>query len=317
MPSVPPHILPHVLTDLRSRIARLARDPARRRAPAIRFGLPALDRHLPDGGLAIGALHEAAGTGPDTEHAAAAALFAAGALARLRGPVLWVLTRDDLFAPALAGVGLHPDRLILAEAGKQVLSVMEEGLRHPGLAGVVGELDGRLTLTASRRLQLAAEASGVTAIVLRRSRRQNPFRAHSHDPSRAHSHDLSRAHSHDDPILAEPNAAVTRWRLAALPSAPPLPRPLLGAPDVPGLGRARWRLELLRCRGGDPATWIVEACDATGHLALVAELSDRSAAPLPGSRTVGRHVVDGHVVNGHVADGRAIDGHVGNRRAAG
>ena len=82
----------HVLTDLRSRIARIARDPAHRRAPAIRFGIAALDRHLPDGGLAIGALHEAAGTGPDTEHAAVAALFAAGALARLRGPVLWALT---------------------------------------------------------------------------------------------------------------------------------------------------------------------------------------------------------------------------------
>ena len=120
---------------------------------------------------AIGRLHEAAGTGPDTEHAAAAALFAAGVLARLRGPVLWALARDDLFAPALAGVGLHPDRLILAKAGRQVLSVMEEGLRHRGLAGVVGEVEGGLTLTASRRLQLAAEASGVTAIVLRRSRR--------------------------------------------------------------------------------------------------------------------------------------------------
>ena len=258
MPTVPPH----VLTDLRSRIARIARDPARRRAPAIRFGIAALDRHLPDGGLAIGALHEAAGTGPDTEHAAAAALFAAGALARLRGPVLWALPRDDLFAPALAGVGLHPDRLILAAAGKQVLSVMEEGLRHRGLAGVVGELEGPLTLTASRRLQLAAEASGVTAIVLRRARR------------------------HDDPALAEPNAAVTRWRLTVLPSAPPLPQtPRLHMPDMPGLGRARWRLDLLRCRGGDPATWIVEACDATGHLALASEFSDRSAAPLPTPRT--------------------------------
>ncbi len=263
-----PNIQTDVLTDLRSRIARIARDPSRRSAPALGFGIAALDRHLPEGGLAIGALHEAAGTGPDTEHAAAAALFVAGALARLRGPVLWALARGgDLFAPALAGVGLHPDRLILAEAGKQVLSVMEEGLRHPGLAGVVGELDGGLTLTASRRLQLAAEASGVTAIMLRRARR------------------------HDDPVLAEPNAAVTRWRLTALPSSPPLaqaPRLAVGAgiqarhaPGVPGLGRARWRLELLRCRGGEPATWIVEACDATGHLALVAELPDRSAAPLP------------------------------------
>jgi len=84
-------------------VAHIARDPAHRRAPAIRFGIAALDRHLPAGGLTIGALHEAAGTGPDTEHDAVAALFAAGALARLRGPVLWALTRDDLFAPALAG----------------------------------------------------------------------------------------------------------------------------------------------------------------------------------------------------------------------
>ena len=273
MPTVPPH----VLTDLRSRIARIARDPARRRTPALRFGIAALDRHLPDRGLAIGALHEAAGTGPDTEHAAAAALFAAGVLARLRGPVLWALPRNDLFAPALAGVGLHPDRLILAAAGKQVLSVMEEGLRHRGLAGVVGELEGPLTLTASRRLQLAAEASGVTAIVLRRARR------------------------HDDPVLAEPNAAVTRWRLTALPSAPPLPQ----APDIPGLGRARWRLDLLRCRGGDPATWIVEACDATGHLALVAEFSDRSAAPLPTPRTSIQHTPNRPTGNRPAADRRA------------
>lgn len=241
-----------VLHDLRTRIARLSRPPDRLRAPVLRFALPALDAHLPEGGLLAGALHEIAGTGPETEHAAAAALFVAGMLARQRGPVLWALPRDDLFAPALAGVGLHPDRLILVEAGKQVLSVMEEGLRHRGLAGVVGELEGKLGLTASRRLQLAAETSGATAFVLRRAR-----------------------HS-DDPALAAPNAAVTRWRIAALPSPPPLPH----APEVRGVGRAHWRLTLLRCRGGEPATWTVRACDATGHLALAAEFSDRSATPM-------------------------------------
>jgi protein ImuA len=247
------------LDDLRARIVRLARAPARRRVPVLRFDLPAIDQHLPEGGLPAAALHEVTGTGLDTEHAAAASLFAAGLLTRRRGPVLWALTRDDLFAPALASAGLHPDRLILVEAGKQVLSVMEEGLRHAGLAGVVGELYGKLSLTASRRLQLAAEASGVTAIVLRRARR------------------------HDDPALAEPNAATTRWRITALPSAPPLPH----APEVAGLGRACWRLTLLRCRGSEPATWIVEACDATGHLALAAAFPDRSAAPLPRRRAVG------------------------------
>ena len=127
---------------------------------------------------------------------------------------------------------------------------MEEGLSHPGLAAVVGELSGRLSLVASRRLQLGAEKSGVMAALLRRSRVFN------------------------DPALAAPSAAVTSWRIAALPSNPPLPH----APSVPGLGRALWRLELTRCRGGEPESWIVEACDATGHLALVAGVAHGSAA---------------------------------------
>ncbi len=56
---------------------------------------------------------------------------------------------------------------------------MEEGLRHGGLAGVVGELV-RLPLTPSRRLQLAAEASGVIAFQLcgaRAAHRTKPMRA--------------------------------------------------------------------------------------------------------------------------------------------
>jgi protein ImuA len=205
------------------------------------------------------------GGGPDIEHGAAAALLIAGLLARAGGRVLWVVERHDLFAPALQGVGLPPARLLFVEAGRPaaVLAVMEEALRLPraaagsagggGLAAVVGELSGRLTLTASRRLQLAAEASGITGFVLRRSRR------------------------HGDPLLAAPTAALTRWQVSALPSAPPLPE----APDVPGLGRARWRLDLTRCRGGEPCSWIVEAADAQGRLALVTDLADRSAKTYP------------------------------------
>jgi protein ImuA len=241
------------IATLRARIARMEHATARPRGPALSLG-PSIDAALPAGGLVLGALHEAAGAGPDTEHGAAAALFVAGILARQRGPVLWVVEHADLFAPGLAGAGLHPDRVIYAEAGKPdaVLQAMEEGLRQPGLAGVVGEVGGRLTLTASRRLQLAAETAGIIAFALRRSRK------------------------HDDPALAEPSAAVTSWRIAALPSPPPLPH----APDTPGLGRQRWRLELVRCRGGGgEKIWIVEACDATGCLGLVADAGDGSAAP--------------------------------------
>jgi protein ImuA len=237
------------ITLLRERIARIerihTRGPAEQSLP---MGIEAIDGVLPTGGIRLGALHEAASAGPDTEHAAAATLFTAGILARLDGPVLWVLRQADLFAPGLAGAGLQPDRVVFAEAGKNVLPVMEEGLRHPGLAAVVAEYTGRLSLVASRRLQLAAEQSGILAILIRRSP------------------------SFDDPALNEPTAAVTRWRIAALPSPPALPH----APDTPGLGRARWKLDLTRCRGGEPGSWIVEACDATGRLDLVPDVSNRS-----------------------------------------
>ena len=235
---------------LRVQIARLqTTDAASRRLTTLKFGLPAIDDLLPGQGLQS-ALHEAAGGGAETEHGAAAALFLAGILARQKGTILWVQERSDLFAPALAGVGLPPERVIYLQAGRHVLAAMEEGLRSTGLAGVVAETTARVTLTASRRLHLAAEAAGTPGFLLRRSR------------------------SVDDPRLAEMNAAVTRWRITSLPSPPPV----LRAPDVPGLARAVWRLDLIRCRGGEPATWIVEACDAQGHLRLVSDVSDRSIA---------------------------------------
>src|SRR3954468_10871292 len=124
------------IAQLRERIARIERGHGSG-APAqsLPLGIPAIDQALPGGGIALGALHEAASAGADTEHAAAATLFVAGLLARLDGPVLWVLRQADLFAPGLACAGLQPDRVIFVEAGKAVLAVMEEGLRHAGLAG--------------------------------------------------------------------------------------------------------------------------------------------------------------------------------------
>ena len=152
---------PHLaVAELRARIARI--ESAGRIAHAVLpFGEPQIDAALPDGGLALGALHEVAGGGSGAVDGAAAAMFAAGIVARLPGRVLWCVTRPDLFAPAIDQVGLHPDRVIYVEAGdeKTVLACFEEGLRHGGLAGVVAEL-ARLSMTASRRLQLAAEGSG-------------------------------------------------------------------------------------------------------------------------------------------------------------
>jgi protein ImuA len=120
--------------------------------------------------LAVGALHEVAGGGNGAVDGAAAALFAAGIAARTKGKVLWCVARQDLFAAAIAQVGLHPDRVIYVEAGdeKSVLASFEEGARHGGLGAVVAEVS-RLSMTSSRRL----------TAVLRPSTRLPPSRGRS------------------------------------------------------------------------------------------------------------------------------------------
>jgi protein ImuA len=227
--------------DLKDRIATLERAgspafrPGTRRMQdrLVRLALPELDTHLPGGGLSRGGLHELAGEGFDREQAAAAAGFAALWLAKLQaaGPVLWIsraASRDaqDLYAHGLRQLRLDPDRLILVAARKddEALWAMEEGLKAKSLGAVLGEI-GKLDLTASRRLQLAAEASGVTAFVLRRWRLMQQAEREA----------------------AQPIAALTRWRIAALPAA----------------GGTRWKVELARCRGGKPNTWLLETADGS------------------------------------------------------
>lgn len=207
-------------------------------SPCVPFGVMAVDNRLVGGGLAV-ALHEAAATAPAPSDDAAATLFLAAAAVRFakdKGQVLWALTRRDLYAPALSQIGLKPDRLLYAECrnDEEVLAVMEEGVRHGSLAAVVGEVK-RAEMTATRRLQLAAEEGGTAALLLRHWKKVDA-----------------------DPLLA-PSAAATRWRLAAAPSTP-LPHD--------GIGRARWRVELLRQRGGPPFHWLLEAPDAEARLAL-------------------------------------------------
>ncbi|MDQ6868486.1 MAG: ImuA family protein [Pseudomonadota bacterium] len=245
-----------IVEELRARIQRLEGAAARRRL-VLPFGIKEVDRHLPGGGLALGALHEVAGGGNGAIDGAAAALFAAGIAARTRGRVLWCVIRQDLFAPAFAQAGLLPDRVIYVEAGdeKVVLVCFEEGLRHGGLGAVVAEV-ALLSMTASRRLQLAAESSGAIGIAIRRWRRQT-----------------------EAADFGQPTASVTRWRVSALP-ATPLP--------VPGVGRARWQVELIRCRAGESADFEVEACDAKGRLALPADLVHG-----PGQKAIGRRRVAG------------------------
>src|SRR5829696_7155635 len=223
------------------------------------LGIAEVDVRLGGGGLAVGALHEAAPASPALGDDAAATLFLAALAARLsqaqgEGIVLWALARRDLFAPGLAQAGLTPERLLYAECRRdeEVLAVMEEGLRHGGLAAVVGEV-GALGLAAGRRLQLAAEEKGTTALMLRRWRKAGA------DP------------------LALPSAAVTRWRIGCAPSERRI--------DVPSVGRARWQVALVRQRCGEPHDWILEAPDAEARLALPSRAADRSDQAVGGPGT--------------------------------
>ena len=235
-----------VIESLRAAIERLEGGSQRAKS-VLPFGIAEMDSRLPGGGLAQGALHEIAGGGMGAIDGAAAALFCAGIAARTTGRVLWCITRPDLFAPAIAQAGLLSDRVIYVEAGddKAILACMEEALRHGGLGAVVGEV-ARLSMTASRRLQLAAEDTGSIGLVLRRWRRQT-----------------------EATDFGQPTAATTRWRVSVLPSVS-LP--------VPGVGRHRWLVELIRARAGESADYELEACDDTGRLAFPANLVNRSGA---------------------------------------
>lgn len=238
-----------LLANLRDHIERLEGRPSAKRS-SLPFGVDVIDRHLPGGGLAMGALHEVAGGGNGAIDGAASALFAAGIMARTKGKILWCVTRQDLFAPAITQVGLAAGRVIYVEAGdeKAVLEAFEEGMRHGGLGGIVAEV-AKLSMTASRRLQLAAETSGAIGIAIRRWRR----------PTEAAD-------------FGQPTAAVTRWRVSVLPTKR-LP--------VPGVGRARWQVELIRCRGAEAADFEVEACDAKGRLSVFSDLPDRPLSARP------------------------------------
>ena len=225
-----------VLAELRGRIRRMEGIGGADGTRFLPLGVPDVDGVLPDGGLPLGCLHEVVGENDPFNSVATG--FSAAILARISGrrtghggsghegsgggQVVWITRDDDLYAPGIAAYGLKPERLIVVSARRDsdILWAMEECLRCRPLAAVLGEI-GDIDMVASRRLQLAAEASGVTALLLRSSSRR-----------------------------LGATASVTRWGLSAAPSRP--------IDEVPGVGLPRWRTRLLRCRGGQPGEWLLE-----------------------------------------------------------
>lgn len=242
--------------DPARRLDAIARQQARRCVPAtVSLGDADLDAALPEGGLELGVVHEVVPAG--TGDMAAALGFGLGLLARIAdsrpGPALWAVTRDPgrngaAYPVGLAAAGLDPGRLIHLDArsARDVLWALEETLATTGFAVALGVLarDARhYDFTASRRLSLRAAASGGTALVLWTGTGSGGA-----------------------------TAAATRWSVAARPSLP-VHHP---GHAMPGIGRPRWRVELLRCKRGRPQDWLVEWDHETVRFHLAAALADRA-----------------------------------------
>lgn len=196
----------------------------------VRLGLPAIDAAL-SGGLKQSALHEIYSAGGHDGAAASGFALALALRVAAGRPVVWVrqdmldVETGQLHAPGLAGLGLSPGRVVVVRGrdGDDVLRAGEEAVRCGGVGAVIlapWRAPAGSALTVSRRLGLAAAASGVTALMLRIAA----------DPA--------------------PSAAETRWRVAAAPSR------RLGA-EAPGL--PVFDVTLLRQRGGMAGqSWLVE-----------------------------------------------------------
>ncbi|TVV76980.1 protein ImuA [Sphingomonas solaris] len=213
------------------------------------FGIEALDGRLGAGGLRAGALHEATARSDALVDDAATTLFLAGIAAReaasTGGPVLWASCRPDIYAPGLAQAGLASANVIHAHPPDDaaLLAVIEDAVRDGTPSAIVAEAH-KVSMVATRRLQLVAAEADMPVLLLRRRRRrdQDPF--------------------------TEPSAAWTRWRIGTAPS---------GRLNVAGVGRPRWSVELARQRGGEGFSLIVEGSDETGRLAVPAEPGRRAA----------------------------------------
>ncbi len=307
------------LAVLREELRRIERSGwSGKSARTIPLGLSEVDRLLCDEarpGLRMGCLHEFAGEGAEA--------FAAILSGRLKGPVLWcadALAGSELYPPGLAAFGLDYRRLILVRCRKprEILAAMEDGLRCRALAAVVGELSAAVDLTASRRLQLAAENSGVTGFIVQSAWRDQAVKSRPGGRQKAQMpkapnpkvlqpqplngkaagrpcQTAAAMRFSGEQQVKAPSAAFSRWTVGAA-------RNTAGntAGDAAGnvagnkddaAGRMTWRLSLHRCRNGGSGAWTVKWDAKAYRFSLAAEIADGQADPPPeqssGQRLVG------------------------------
>ena len=205
------------------------------------------------GGLAVGAMHEVFAEAG--RQSAAATGFVAGLAGRTAAsrPLVWVrqdfaeIESGALSMSGLAELGLDPRLVVTVRAADvdTALRTAADALACDALGGVVLEVWGearQLDLVASRKLTLAAQASGVTGLLLR--------------------------------VAAEPqpSTAETRWIVRAAHSPPGSPWSAWGAP--------MFDAQLVRNRHGPVGRWIMEwKCDECLFEKPAADPQPVAAAP--------------------------------------
>jgi protein ImuA len=221
------------LASLRGSIERIETPGDVHGLNKVALGHKAADAML-RGGLALAAVHEVFAEG---HQGAAATGFLAGIAGRiaLRKPLVWV--RQDfaevesgaLSPSGLAELGLDPRLLVTVRAAdvEAALRTTADALACDALGAVVLETFGearQLDLVASRKLTLAAQSSGVTALLLRVG------------------------------ASPAPSTAETRWIVRAAHSPPSASWSAWGAPVFDA--------QLVRNRHGPVGQWIMEwKCD--------------------------------------------------------
>jgi protein ImuA len=219
------------LAALRGRIERIEAHGAAHSSRKVSLGHAEADAHL-QGGLALGAIHEVFAQAG--RQSAAATGFVAGLAGRVasRRPVVWIrqdFTEVEAGAVSMSGLsefGLDPRLFVSVHAADvdHALRATADALACDAVGAVVLEVWGeakQFDLVASRKLTLAAQASGATALMLR--------------------------------MAAEPRAstAETRWIVRAAHSPP-------GSRPWSAWGSPLLETQLVRNRHGPTGRWIME-----------------------------------------------------------
>jgi len=221
------------LASLRGNIERIESHGDARGLNKVALGHREADAVL-CGGLALATVHEVFAEG---HQAAAATGFLAGMAGRIapRKPLVWVrqdfadIETGALSPEGLCELGLDPRLLVTVRAAdvETALRTTADALACDALGAVVLETFGearQLDLVASRKLTLAAQSSGVAALLLRVA------------------------------ATPAPSTAETRWIVRAAHSPPSAAWSAWGAPVFDA--------HLVRNRHGPVGRWIMEwKCD--------------------------------------------------------